>query len=105
MHLPLAEIFSGQREAQLARHDMRVFVECLVKIADLEEEDHSGIAAFDFQILMAKRSCHMREIIANQLRMFCQDVPDQNFIARVKTDSDSTRVTRTKQKLRRNCLT
>src|SRR5262245_7166229 len=58
MHLPLAEIFSGQREAQLPRHDMRVFVESLVKIADLEEEDNSGIAAFDFQILAAKRSSH-----------------------------------------------
>src|SRR4030095_1826903 len=58
MHLPLAEIFSGQREAELPRHDVRVLVESLVKIADLEEEDHSGKAAFDFQILAAKRSCH-----------------------------------------------
>src|SRR5262249_246416 len=58
VHLPLAEIFSSQREAQFARHDARVFVKRFVKIADLEEEDHSGIAAFDFQILAAKRMRH-----------------------------------------------
>jgi hypothetical protein len=44
--------------AKLARHDARVFIESLVKIANLEEEDHSGIATFDFQVLAAKRSGH-----------------------------------------------
>src|SRR5262249_7970011 len=91
--------------AKLARHDARVFVESLVKIADLEEEDHSGITAFNFQVLAAKRSSHKWEIITNQLWTSCQDVPDQNFIARVKTDGDSPLVPRAQQKLRRNCLT
>src|SRR5262249_539681 len=65
MHLPLAEIFSSQRKAQLARQHDRVFVESLVKIANLKEQNHAWVAAFDFQILASKRSSH--ESIMNEV--------------------------------------
>src|SRR5262249_2451798 len=79
VHLSLAEIFSSQRDAQLARHDVRVFVKRFVKIADLVEEDQSGIAAFDFQILAAKRCRHNSQYPINSVIPFATPPPDSTF--------------------------
>jgi hypothetical protein len=46
--------FPNQILAKHPRRYARVFAESLVKIADLEEENHSGIAAYDFPVLEAK---------------------------------------------------
>jgi uncharacterized protein (DUF433 family) len=71
MHLSLAEILSSERQTKLAGYNVRVFIKRLVKIADLEEEDHAGVAAFDLQVLAAKRGRH---------KTF-EFIPDRNIIA------------------------
>ena len=53
-----ALVAAGERQIERARHHHRVVEEHLVEVAEAEEEDAVGVAAFDLEILPHQRRVH-----------------------------------------------